>query len=82
MGPFTPERINLNRASLNIAASHPNDGTPYREAQWRAMAGVVAGWLRAYPIEAVVSHAAADVRKNDPRAFPWQAFWQAVFAAP
>jgi N-acetylmuramoyl-L-alanine amidase len=83
VGPFSKATVNFNRVSLNIAAHHPNDGkTPYPTAQVQAMAAVCATWLQRYPtIEAIVTHALVDVRKNDPRNFPWLVFWTALGAA-
>lgn len=80
VGPLGKPASNLNRWSLGVAAHHPNDGSAYDSRQVAAMARVVAGWLRQYPIDLVTSHAAVQSNKNDPRGFPWLRFWAEVGA--
>jgi len=69
-----------NAAALGIEISNTGSKTvpdAYPVAQIDSVAGIVARWLAAYPIQMITSHAGIDTKgKYDPYNFPWQAFYE------
>ena len=81
----------INNFSLHISLETPLDGendaaghSGYSSDQYDAMALVVAGWMRAYPIpwENITTHRHVDLggERADPRSFDWTALKSRLIA--
>ncbi len=84
VGPVDPDAndppgvpSNFNLISLHIELENRGDGRdPYPDAQLAMAASQVVEWWGKFGFLALVGHGWVDARKNDPKGFDWDDFYQ------